>query len=770
MKYTNMKGLVWMALALFAMPAVASLASIGIDASSKSAAPDAIGSDTITEYFSMSPASRNQGKIIDTPAELSLICRTYGDSVVLRWGVSTFPAWSYLNHTGYSVYRVDVSTGSDFVVDTLAEGIMPLSLDAFRNRYPDQNDSIAYMAMGAIYGTGDLTPEQTGYEPGSIFSLGEIAQDQKMRIAVALLTADWRPDLANALALRFVDRTARKGKTYDYIVAPTVPDTTGTLEITNGVREGIVNKAYKPDRYTVSITDSIVGHGQVVLSWNDSINGTFNIYRRPYSTKSNGANWEKVNDLPYLPPFNLNGKTEYVVYSTGVPQIGTYEYSVRAYDPFGDLTSMSAPHKVHFPDMEAPTPPVITSIVIDRPEADPSAKIFADIYFHKDSMEPDFVRYMPMYYNERDTLKQWRLLSNQYIAPTDTMVHVDVTNLSTGMVTIAAVDTAENIGYAMPRFMHIANMKPPKAPVNFRAIPSLDGTVALMWDMTDTLDIDYYEVLFANAPDHEFARASLNKVKSRSYTDTLALNANERYIYYTVRGIDYSNNIGACSDTIRVLRPNPAPPSRAHLDSAFVSGTTSHQRWIGSNDEIIRDYHIYRRKQGSSSWQLLRICNGDSVRDAGYVIQFDDSPTPDMHARYEYAIETFSFWNITSGLSNVYSVLLRPELTVNTPIKLMGVYDRDKGETRLAWEVDKAIENGAPFYFCIYRKGAGEKSFKYLTDAPSSSRTYSDSRTGLGEAAEYYVSIRFEDGRQGSASNAITIAAPAPLKSENVKR
>lgn len=769
MKYINMKGLVWMALTLFAAPAIASLTTAGDDVTPETKPADNSESATPKEYFSMSPGSRNQGKIEDLPAELSLICRAYGDSVVLRWGVSTYPAWSYLNHTGYTIYRVSTSEESGFEVDTLAKGIKPLSLDAFRSRYPDQTDSIAYMAMGSIYGTGELTPEQTGYEPGTVFSLSEIAQDQKMRIAVALLTADWRPDVADALALRFVDRTARKGRTYDYIVAPTVPDTTGVLEITNGVCEAVVNKAYKPGKYDITITDSIVGHGQVMLSWNDSINGTFNIYRRPYTKKGTGA-WEKVNDLPYLPPFNFDGSVDYVMYSTGVPEIGTYEYAVRAYDPFGDLTSMSEPHKVYFPDMEAPAPPVITSIVIDRPEADPSAKIFADIYFRKDSMEPDFVRYVPMYYNERDTLKQWRLLTGQYIAPTDTMVRVDVTNLSTGMVTIAAVDTAENMGYAMPRFMHIADMKPPKAPTNFRGMPSLDGSIALMWDMTDTLDLDYYEVLFANAPDHEFARASLDKVKSRSFTDTVAVDANERYIYYTVRAIDYGNNIGACSDTIRVLRPNPAPPSRAHLDSAFVSGTTTHQRWIGSNDEIIRDYRIYRRKQGTASWQLMRICDGDSVRAAGYVIQFEDSPEPDMHTRYEYAVETYSFWDITSGLSNVYSVLLRPELNVNTPIKLLGVYDRDKGETRLAWEVDKNVGNGAPYYFCIYRKGSGDKTFKYLTDAESHVRTYSDSRTNQGEAAEYYVSIRFEDGRQGSASNIIKIVAPAPPKPENVKR
>ena len=116
-----------------------------------------------------------------------------------------------------------------------------------------------------------------------------------------------------------------------------------------------------------------------------------------------------------------------------------------AHDAFGDLTEMSAPITVTFPDMDPPMGPSITRIIIDRPvDNDPSAKIFADIYFRKDTMERDFVRFVPMYYNERDSLKQWRLLTNQYIAPTDTMVRVDVTHTSTGMITIAAVDCREH--------------------------------------------------------------------------------------------------------------------------------------------------------------------------------------------------------------------------------------------------------------------------------------------------------------------------------------
>ena len=75
-------------------------------------------------------------------------------------------------------------------------------------------------------------------------------------------------------------------------------------------------------------------------------------------------------------------------------------------------------------------------------------------------MEDDFVRYVPLYFNERDSSKQWKLLTNQYIAPGDTMVRIDVTNISTGMITIAAVDTAENMGYAYPKLLRVRGRPP----------------------------------------------------------------------------------------------------------------------------------------------------------------------------------------------------------------------------------------------------------------------------------------------------------------------
>lgn len=762
-KTKHMRTLLWAVAVTAAAPLVFGMVQTqDLGDAMESASADSVSADDGVIYRDQLPGTYPLGtikpdttsRIEDMYVYIKATARAYGDSVVLRWAISEYPEWEYLNHFGYDVYRVN-DDADGFKLDTLAQRIRPLSLEQFKKCYPDTVDSIAYMGMGAIYGSGDMYPEMTTYEPGTIGAFSEMEQDQKTRLMAAYLAAEWRPDVAQAMGLRFVDRTAKKGKTYSYYVLPSVTDTTGRFFIMPAQVEHVSNSKYKPQPYDIQITDSITGHGSVTLSWNDTINGTFEIYTRPVGS----TEWEKVNKRPYAPPISAGLNNGDIIFEHSHGLTGDFEYAIQAHDAFGDLTAMSAPIKVHFPDMEPPRGPEITLIEIDRPGENLWDEIYATIHFRKDTIENDFVRYIPMYHNERDSLKQWRLLTDQYIAPTDTTVRIDVTKISTGLIVMAAVDTAENIGYSMPRLLRVHDAKPPVAPTNFKAFPALDGTVAMMWDMPDTLDVHYYDVFYANARDHLFQMANHSHIIPRSYTDTIAVDANERYIYYAVRAVDWAGNSGAFSDTIAVLRPNTAPPSKAHLDSAWVDNKMIHTRWIGGGDEIIGHYNCYRRKAGSRDWQLLRTFDGDSVRANGHVMQVDDAPDGPVNQRYEYAVETVSLWDIGSGLTPVFSAKVNYDRFLDIPVKLLGDYSKNDACVKLAWEISD-VPSGAPYYFCLYRKLPGDDTFEYITDIPSERKYYVDPRLNPGETAEYYICIQFEDGRQSGQSNIMTVSAP----------
>ena len=299
-QYNNMKALVWLLAAAVCVPCMLSWAAtipwrapLGV-AVGDTIVQEADDDDLLPGTYPVGTLSRDsvEDSIEDLYVYIKAVGRTYGDSIVLRWAVESYPEWDRLNRTGYDVLRHTEGEG-EFLLDTLATGIRPMSLADFRRCYPDTIDSLAYMAMGAIYGEGDMTPEMTNYEPGSIGSFVELEQDQKTRLIGAFLAAEWRPDLAQAMGLRFVDKTAKKGKTYSYFIMPSVPDTTGRFFIMPAQVENLRNEKYVPAPYDVALTDTILEHGSVGLSWNDAINGTFDVFWR----KVGEADWRKVNEL-----------------------------------------------------------------------------------------------------------------------------------------------------------------------------------------------------------------------------------------------------------------------------------------------------------------------------------------------------------------------------------------------------------------------------------------------------------------------------------------
>ncbi len=697
---------------------------------------------------------------IDLYVDILAVHRTYGDSITLRWAINSYPEWVYLTRNGVDIIRVNENS-DQFDLDTLVCGLKPLSLDQFRAAYPDETDSLAYLAMGGLYGKGGMEFDNTPYYSSSPGQATEIVEDQKMYLAAAFMAAERRPDLANALALRYTDRTVKEGETYRYFIIPTVEDTTGHLFIRRAIIRNVVNTPYKPGPYDIQLSDSITRHCESVLAWKDSEHGLFNIYRRPRGDKE----WTRLNRNPYTPPYE--GSDAEIVYADSVPQVGFYEYCVEAYDAFGDMTPKSPAINVFYPDMQAPVGPVITSIVIDRidGEGDAPEQVYANIYFNKDTIERDFTHYIPLYANSADSLRHWRLLSNQYVAPTDTMMRIDVSHVRTGMMTIAAVDTAGNLGYAMPKLLRVADMQPPKAPTGLSAVTELDGSVVLTWNMQDTLDLHYYDVFFANSLEHEFTKVNDLHVYSRSYVDTVAVDANERYIYYCVRGVDWAMNQGAMSDTLRVLRPNTSTPEMAHLDSLWIDDTMIHTRWVGVGNEIISHYEVYRRREGARQWELHSTYDADSVARNGYIFQIDDAVKPDPRLGYQYSVLTVSHWGLTSGLSPVLTARLIGGNMVNFPLTLDGTYDATKRQSKIAWSVDTSsldIFNGDEFYFCIWRQGPRDDGFNYITDVRSAERQFVDRLLRPGESAQYRISVRFTDGRMGPTSNTITVTAPSP--------
>lgn len=691
------------------------------------------------------------------PAAINLLARSYGDSIVLRWAPEDFVTWNYLNQVGYNLYRIYTDKSGKIHDDLIAKGIRPMSLEQLRARYPE-SDSLAFAAVGMIYGEGGIKPNQTRERYGQMGAMLEIYDDQQTQFAFAAMVSEWRPDVAQAIGLRYVDRDVKQGLNYQYILQPAKRDSLGRLPIAPGVVEIECTK-YKPAVYAPVYSDTVSTALSLVLRWEDKVNSTFEVERR----LEGETEWKRLTVRPYASAFDNGFDNEDLNrYSDAVDKPGVYEYRVLAYDAFGDLLVSSTTHKVRVGDVDAPTPPTIRQILITR-EGDPDSTqvITAHVEIETAGIEDDCIGYLPLYYNERYTGKNWKKISDQLFAPTDTVLSIDVSRLSTGMLTIAAVDTAGNMGYSMPVQLRIEDKKAPEPPINFKAEVEENGRIHLSWSPApeDRGDIAFYEVAVANDTTHQFVIISPQQMRDTTFTDSVAVDVNQKYIYYRVRATDYASNIGRYTKMLQVERPHLLPPTPAHLDTLVVDTEGIHIRWIAGADKATIIHNVFRRQENQPDWELIASLNADSVAANDYHICIDDNPPFNNRRRYEYVVESFNSTGMSSGPSLVVSVLNDRNTAVNVSLNLVGRYDSDAERTRLSWDCEGEQPDGER-YWGVYVRKPGKDTFEYLISEDINDPLHSNRLLSPGETAEFYVKLLYSDGRSSKPSNIVKVTAP----------
>ena len=141
-------------------------------------------------------------------SRIHLMTRSYGDRVYLRWVPEDYVSWIFLTTDGVNILRDNRATGK---LDTLAWALKPLTEQQFRKKYNLERDSNAAVAVGVLYGEGRMKEGQTRDKPGSMGANVEVNGEQDVSFGFAMLVADWRPDLAQDMAVGFMQNHLRAG-------------------------------------------------------------------------------------------------------------------------------------------------------------------------------------------------------------------------------------------------------------------------------------------------------------------------------------------------------------------------------------------------------------------------------------------------------------------------------------------------------------------------------------------------------------------------------
>ena len=722
---------------------------------------------TATKTFSF------QGGLLTS--KIAAMARTYGDRVYLRWVPEDYVSYLFLTTYGVNVLRENAHT---YELDTLAMALKPWTENQFKAKY-ETTDEPAMICLGVLYGEGRLQYGQTREKPSTMDAKSEVNSEQDISFAMAMLASEWRPDLAEAMAVGLIDRTAKRDSVYNYYIQPSDWEALGTKIIFEpGVVQKLANTSFTPADYDPGLADSLVSPRRVNLYWIDDFHSSFEIERREVADadgrKIDGP-WQRVNQKPFVTMIE-QATPGLNIYSDSVTHDGTWQYRIAAHDAFGTLTPTTPVLTSYVRDIEPPVAPELKYIVIGRPEEDPMARVIANVVWQNPERQfPDIAGYMVQYYQEKETGYRWMPLtplapdatprSDHLISPKDTIASFDVSGLTTGMIVVSAYDKAGNESQSMAQLIRLTDYKAPDAPdsLHCQTVVMGDMGYALVgWKMTNPLDDDiaYFDLAFANDTTHVFLPTNQAGIRETMYIDTLALDVNQKYIYYKVRAIDYSGNIGEWSRPLQVKRPHNTPPTTPHLDtSSHDDEKGMDMRWIVGMDADM-DYHLLQRRIGDNGpWEVLQRWDADSLAAMkSYAIDVHDNPSFQQEKRIYYRVESFNSTNMTST-SMAVSWMHRGPRYFDIPIRLAGDYVSASNEVRLVWETGQvpALVKDTPYYYCIFRRGPGETDFSYVTNVASTEQEYSEQTLAKGEQADYYISIRFKDGRESKPSNTVTV-------------
>ena len=703
------------------------------------------------QFLLTQPIDTTRSDTTTVAFSVQVLARAKGDRVLLRWAPDEFAPWYLANKYGYNILRTDKKG----VVDTLYKALKPYSIEMLKERF-EPTDSLAGAAAQMLYGKGSELNMAIGTDGAE--GIMQVYEEQQTRFAYAMLLAEVRPDLAEAMALMYVDETAEKNSEYQYTITTNIPK-----EVLNMIYQPVYvkNVKEKPSKYDPVITDSMGVDGRSIrLFWSRTPQfSTYDIERQ-----GENGEWIKLNERRFMTLFTQEDEsTVQNIFEDIDLEPGTYRYRICGYDTFGEKSEYSAVHTAQLHDVIPPTAPVIVQFNVERPTEN---TIMADVIWEKNIIEPDFLGYNVYYYNAQvDSV--WVKLNEQLLDPEMQSFRCEVSFLGTGHVTVVALDTANNSSAAMPQELFIADFTPPAAPTGLQYVMSPTGSVMIKWNKNPEPDVAGYHLYYANDSTHTFLQKSGKMTRTTVIFDTLQVtNVTQRYMYYRVKAYDYSGNESAFSPILTVKRKNYDPPRPCRIDSVWQDTKKVYMTWFPSSEDDVEKFYVYRRVHGEEYNTLINVLTKDSVKNGRLLVV--DSPEPNSSKRYYYHIETMNETGVTSEPSYETSFLFKGETVLPLVIRAGAAYRNDDELVHIAWDIEgitrDMLDKG--LYICLYRRRNDDDIFRFVRSVNISETNAIDAHMEPGDKAEYRIRVRSREGHLSPYSNVVEVTVP---KSEEVE-
>lgn len=683
--------------------------------------------------------------------DFTVITRSYGDSVVLRWAAHDAAIWILANHYGWNIYRdkteSELTEGDTvFTIKLNSEPIRPLSLEEMQRRY-DSTHTYVGVAAQALYGPSYFNPKESDGMENYIFRRD---QEQTQRQVMAYLAAEGHPDAADALGLRFVDRTVKKGEVYTYHVECLIPRDIARLPIQ--VLDVVCQPFSRTDNQLVPKISFLQNSPfTAFIFWPKNQLSGYYVER----SEDNGKNWISLTEAPIFG--HDPSKDDYEVFGDDIGRLlvghvgfidslkldKKYVYRVRGFDAFGDYAPSRKSETFQMEDLIPPTIPVLEFIV-------PEDNKVCTLNWFVEKTDDDLKGFVVTFSDGPEG--PWNRITD--VLPPDTRQWVDKNayDRGRGFYRLFAMDKSGNVSYSLSQINNIEDDIAPSAPTGLVGVVDTSGVVLLEWNENPEKDVLGYRVYFANQLDHDFMQKTGRRYEENSFWDTLSMHTLTKYIYYYVVAEDNSHNFSLPSDTLAIPVPDIVPPGAAVLKDHTQTDESVTFSWMQSTSNDVVAYVVYRKKDNEKQWKQVRIFHPEEL-EPGAHITFTDYPEPSA-TNYNYCIEVFDNSRLSSGKTGQTTVRFRGASVVEIPLTLKA--SLNKAKTCANLEFTYEYKSKKDYYGVIYKSVNGEPAYPCASFHRGENK-YTDCNLKAGDKVTYTVQMFLGAGKRSQVSKEATV-------------
>ncbi|MFN8354963.1 MAG: hypothetical protein U0Y10_10985 [Spirosomataceae bacterium] len=656
------------------------------------------------------------------PAAISLVTRSYGDSVVVRWATDNSILWKMSLEAGYRLTRKSITAQGKVMVDYQIV-VKPWSVEEWRQKHCP-NDTLAAIATQLVW--GKTKPIRYDEE----VTLDKLMRQQNLndtRLMMALILADENTQRARGMALGWVDKKVVKGTQYVYSIrsladAKLYPADTAFTVLRN---DGPYPRPEMPPVYASA------GDKVATLSWDRYIaEKAFSSY---YIERSDdgGRTFKRITIRPWVSSASENDR-ESIQYSDSLStNYKSYQYRVVGNTAFGEPSLPSKPVAVKGIDMEAPS-----GVTMLTAEHQLGSRV--RLRWQHPNAPSDLAGYLVA----KAVQSEGPFVPlTKKLLPTNQREFIDTTAIPTlpAYYVVVSVDTSKNSQRSLPVYCMFKDVKGPTRPTGLQGYIDTTGLVRVVWNPNLDQDLMGYKVLIANDPTHVFTSVTDGYLQTAVFNDTTTLQTLTRHLYVRVVAYDKHFNPSLPSDILTLTRPDKIPPITPVFAGFTASDSSITMNWVSGSDDV-KELGLYRRNASSERWRELKKLPTQTNTYTDKALK----PNTD----YQYMLVAVD----SAGLRSPESFPLNTATlrTIPKSIKqLNAALSADKKAVNLTW---KAPADNC--YYIIYKALGTDYLQSY--DKVARLNTFTD-RNVLPGVVNYAVKVLYADGSESALSQPVRV-------------